>query len=304
MPFGEGHTDGGTPRWTDLLAMAQAAEQIGFDVLWISDHMGFVGDSGEWEGCWEAWTLLSALAASTNRVQLGNYVLAMPYRHPAVLAKMAETLDEVSGGRVILGVGAGWNKPEFDAFDFPFRDRFDRFEDGLRIICSLLRTGRADHDGKVVSARGAQIRPRGPRPEGLPVMVGAEGPRMLRLTAELADAWDGGNTPANDDARDLLRRVDEACRAVGRDPSTLERSLEAVVRTIPVSTGEPGRNELRGSPDELASALLRYADLRISHLVVTVHPQTPDGVRAFAPVIEAMAAGVEERHAAGAKKSP
>jgi probable F420-dependent oxidoreductase len=304
MPFGEGHMDGGTPRWSDLLAMAQTAEEIGFDVLWVSDHMGFVGDSGEWEGCWEAWTLLSALAVSTSRVQLGNYVLAMPYRHPAVLAKMAETLDEVSGGRVILGIGAGWNKPEFDAFDFPFKDRFDRFEDGLRIVCSMLRTGRADHEGKVVSARGALIKPRGPRPEGLPVIVGAEGPRMLRLAAELADGWDGGNTPANDDARNLLRRVDEACRSVGRDPATLSRSLEAVVRTIPVSNGEPPeRNELRGSPDELASALLRYADLRIRHLVITVHPQTADGVRAFAPVIGAMAAHTVERVGAGGKRS-
>jgi probable F420-dependent oxidoreductase len=288
MPFGEGHMEGGTPRWADLLAMGQAAEQIGFDVLWVSDHMGFRDESGEWNGCWEAWTLLSALAASTTRVQLGNYVLAMPYRHPAVLAKMAETLDEVSGGRVILGVGAGWNKPEFDAFDFSFTDRFDRFEDGLRIITALLRTGRADHDGKVVSARGALLKPRGPRPEGLPVMVGAEGPRMLRLTAELADAWDGGSG-SFEEAQAIIRKVDDACESVGRDPKTLSRSLEAVVRTIPAADGAtPDEKELRGSAEELAAALLRYADLRIAHLVITVHPQTAEGVRAFRPVIEAM----------------
>jgi alkanesulfonate monooxygenase SsuD/methylene tetrahydromethanopterin reductase-like flavin-dependent oxidoreductase (luciferase family) len=294
MPFGEGHMDGATPRWSDLLAMGQTAEQIGFDVLWVSDHTGFVGDDGEWQGCWEAWTVLSALAASTSRVQLGNYVLAIPYRNPALLAKMAETLDEISGGRVILAIGAGWNKPEFDAFDFPYTDRFDRFEDGLRIICSMLRTGRADHDGKVVSAHGAEIRPRGPRPEGLPVMVGASGPRMLRLTAELADAWDGGSGGL-EKSKEMVQKIDDACRAVGRDPQMLSRSLEAVVRTVPTKEAEaPDAKELRGTPEKLAGVLLRYADLRIQHLVITVEPQTLEGVRAFEPVIQAMTARSRE----------
>jgi probable F420-dependent oxidoreductase len=289
LPFAEGHMDGETPRWSHLREMGLAAEEVGFDVLWVSDHMGFQTDSGGWNGAWEAWTLLSALAASTSRVQLGNYVLAVPYRNPAVLAKMAETLDEVSGGRLILGIGAGWNKPEFDAFDFPYKDRFDRFEDAIRIITSMLRTGRADHKGHVISARGALIKPRGPRPEGLPVMVGAGGPRMLRLTAELADAWDGGNTKP-EAAAPLIRSLDELCEAVGRDPKTLERSLEAVVRTLPVADGSPAEgNELRGSTDELAEALLRYAPLGIQHLVITVKPQRPEAVHAFRPIIEAMA---------------
>jgi alkanesulfonate monooxygenase SsuD/methylene tetrahydromethanopterin reductase-like flavin-dependent oxidoreductase (luciferase family) len=294
MPFGEGHMDGETPRWSDLLAMAQTAEKVGFDVLWISDHTGFQSDSGEWRGCWEAWTLLSALAVATSRVQLGNYVLAIPYRNPALLAKMAETLDEISGGRAILAIGAGWNKPEFDAFDFPYDDRFDRFEDGLRIICSMLRTGTADYSGKVVSARGAQIRPRGPRPEGLPVMVGASGPRMLRLTAELADAWDGGSGGL-EKSKEIVQKMDDACRAVGRDPATLSRSLEAVVRTVPTTDRKaPDAKELRGSPEELAATLLRYADLRVRHLVVTVEPQTVEGVRAFGAVVRAMAARSRE----------
>jgi probable F420-dependent oxidoreductase len=294
MPFGEGHMDGGTPRWSDLLAMGQTAEQIGFDVLWVSDHTGFVGDDGDWRGCWEAWTVLSALAASTSRVQLGNYVLAIPYRNPALLAKMAETLDEISGGRVILAIGAGWNKPEFDRFDFPFTDRFDRFEDGIRIICSMLRTGKADYTGKVVSAHGAEIRPRGPRPEGLPVMVGASGPRMLRLTAELADAWDGGSGGL-EKSKEAVSKMDEACRAVGRDPATIARSLEAVVRTIPDGNAAPNEKELRGSPEEVAATLLRYADLGIQHLVFTIEPQTLEGVRAFAPILQAMTARSRER---------
>ena len=287
MPFHEGQGGAPVPRWADLRAMAETAEEVGFDVLWVSDHMGFESDDGEWEGAWEAWTLLSALAASTTRVHLGNYVLAVPFRNPAMLAKMAETLDEISGGRVILGIGAGWNEPEFRAFDFPFEDRFDRFEDALRIITSMLRTGRADHEGRVARARGAPIQPRGPRPTGPPVMVGAGGPRMLRLTAELADAWDGGMKLPDDRARDLMRRVDDVCRAAGRDPATLSRSLEALVRTIPADDDTPAdHNELRGSADELAATLLRYVPLGIDHLVVTVLPQSAEGVRSFRPVID------------------
>src|SRR5687768_11986473 len=103
LPYVEGSMDGRTPRWQDIRAMALAAEAVGFDALWVSDHVGFGDPAGEWSGAWESWTLLSALAASTRRVTLGTYVLAAPFRNPALLAKMAETLGEVSGGRVILG---------------------------------------------------------------------------------------------------------------------------------------------------------------------------------------------------------
>ena len=184
--------DGCTPRWADIRAMAQRAEAIGFDAVWVSDHVGFGDPDGDWSGAWESWTLLSALAASTTRVQLGTYVLALPFRNPALLAKMAETLDEVSGGRVILGIGAGWNEVEFTSYDVPFDDRFTRFEDGLRVIAAMLRDGRSTLDGRTIHTRSARIEPRGPRPSGPPIMVGANGPRMLRLTAELADHWNAG----------------------------------------------------------------------------------------------------------------
>ncbi len=223
LPYVEGSMDGRTPRWSDMLAMAQTAESIGFDAIWVSDHVGFGDPDGAWEGAWESWTLLSALAASTSRVALGNYVLAVPFRNPALLAKMAETLDEISGGRLILGLGAGWNEPEFTSYGVPFDDRFRRFEDGLRIITEMLRRGSSTHDGGTIQTRSARIEPRGPRPDGLPVMVGANGPRMLRLAAELADHWNGG-LRAIDEVPAQLAAIDDACRAVGRDPATLTRS--------------------------------------------------------------------------------
>ena len=266
--------DGGTPRWSDLLAMATTAESIGFEAVWISDHVGFGDPDGEWRGAWESWTLLSALAAVTTRVRLGTYVTAAPFRNPALLAKMAETLDEVSGGRVILGLGAGWNEAEFVAYGFPFERRFDRFEDDLRIITAMLRTGRADHEGRLESAHGARLAPRGPRPTGLPVRVGATGPRMLRLTAELADEWNAGMR-SPEDLVPMLAAVDAACEAAGRDPKTLARSAETLVDT---GAGF--------EPSAVTARLRRYADLGVAHVQVQLRPNSLDGVRKFAAVFE------------------
>ena len=133
--------------------------------IWVSDHVGFGDPEGAWQGAWESWTLLSALAASTSRVALGNYVLAVPFRNPALLAKMAETLDEISGGRLILGLGAGWNEPEFTSYGVPFDDQFRRFEDGLRIITEMLRRGSSTHDGRTIQTRIGPDRAARPAPE-------------------------------------------------------------------------------------------------------------------------------------------
>ena len=294
LPYAEGSMAGRTPRWSDILAMATVAEAIGMDAVWVSDHLGFGDPDAEWHGAWESWTLLSALAASTSRVRLGTYVTAAPLRNPALLAKMAETLDEVSGGRAVLGLGAGWNEPEYRAFGVPFDHRFDRFEDALRIVTSLLRTGRADHDGTYAQARGARLEPRGPRPSGLPVMVGAAGPRMLRLAAELADEWNAGmRTP--EELRPLLSAVDEACAAAGRDPRTLARSAEVLVGTVvddaagAAGARPPEERALRGTPESVAAALRRYADLGMSHLQVQLRPSTPAAVEALAPIVQAVA---------------
>ena len=296
LPYVEGSMDGATPRWSDIRAMAVEAEAIGFDAVWISDHVGFGDPDASWSGAWESWTLLSALAEATTRVRLGTYVTAVPYRNPAMLAKMAETLDEVSGGRVILGLGAGWNEPEFTAYGFPWERRFDRFEDALRIITAMLRTGRADHAGRIESARGALIRPRGPRPDGLPVMVGAAAPRMLRLTAELADEWNAGmRTPG--ELVPMLALLDEALAAAGREPGSIRRSSEAMVEPVgvPVDDGEPDTfgswaRPIAGGPEAIADHLRRYAELGCDHVQVQLRPNSVESVRAFAPVLDAFRA--------------
>jgi probable F420-dependent oxidoreductase len=288
LPFVEGSMDGRTPRWEDIAAMARLAEEMGFDALWVSDHLGFEDAVDGWHGGWEAWTLLTALAGVTSRVQLGTYVLAVPLRNPAVLAKMAEAFDEVSGGRLILGLGAGWNEPEFRAFGVPFQDRFDRFEESLRVICAMLRTGSANLDGRLIQARDAAIRPRGPRPAGLPIMVGASGPRMLALTAELADQWNGGMR-APEELAPLLAALDAACLAIGREPRTISRSAEVLIRTIEADGGAPPEEHaLRGDPTSVAAALRQFAGLGLAHVQVQLRPNSLEGLAAFRPIMAAL----------------
>jgi hypothetical protein len=176
--------DGATPSWADILAVAQRAEALGFASLWLPDHLllrqGAMSEEGNSVmGAWECWSLLAALAAATKRVELGTIVLSTSFRNPALLAKMADTVDEISGGRLILGLGAGWHEPEYRAFGYPYDHRASRFEEALTITATLLREGRIDFVGRYYEARECELRPRGPRPGGPPIMVGTRGPRMM-----------------------------------------------------------------------------------------------------------------------------
>ena len=164
LPQIEGMRGDGVRRWSELHEMAAVAEEIGLDSLWISDHLHYRLEGEETgRGCWEVWSLLSALAACTSRVELGTLVLALGWRNPALLAKMADTVDEISDGRLILGLGAGYHRYEYDQFGFPFDHRVSRFEEGIQIIHGLLRDGAVDFAGRFYSARDCELKPRGPR---------------------------------------------------------------------------------------------------------------------------------------------
>src|SRR5688500_11103907 len=159
--------------WHELRAFAQRVEAIGFDSLWVPDHLLWreEGEAGRTIGVWEGWSILAALAAVTERIELGTLVLCTAFRNPALLAKMADTVDEISGGRLILGVGAGYHEPEFRAFGYSFERRIDRFAEALQIIHPLLRTGSVDFRGRWYTAEECELRPRGPRPNGPPLMI-------------------------------------------------------------------------------------------------------------------------------------
>jgi alkanesulfonate monooxygenase SsuD/methylene tetrahydromethanopterin reductase-like flavin-dependent oxidoreductase (luciferase family) len=305
LPNFEDGMAGQTPRWLDLLAMAQRAEAVGFDSLWMVDHLLFaLGDTTEpRHGLWECWSLLTALAASTTRVELGALVTPTNFRNPALLAKMADTVDEISGGRLILGLGAGYHDVEFRAFGYPLDHLVGRFEEALTIIATLLRDGAMDFTGKYYQVQGCELRPRGSRPHGPPILIGAvaQARRMLRLTATYADMWNAWSVNQTASIPPLREAVDAACREVGRDPATLARTVTVMV-DLPGRADHPQAGwvrELRaqfappatGSVEALANLLRTYAAEGINHVQVYLQPTTVAGVEAFAPVLDLLDRG-------------
>ncbi|MBA3415350.1 MAG: LLM class flavin-dependent oxidoreductase [Chloroflexia bacterium] len=292
LPDTEREMAGSSARWADLLAMATTAEGCGFDSLWVSDHLIFRFEGKEPQGVWECWSLLSALAASTSRVAIGPLVSATSFRNPALLAKIAATVDEIAGGRLILGLGAGWHAPEYAAFGYPFDHRVSRFEEALTIVRGLLRDGHVDFDGTYYQARDCELRPRGPRPSGPPLMIGSTSPRMLSLCARHADLWNGWgkNDPA---AIPPVREiVDAACREVGRQPASLARTVSVLI-DLPGAAGRPREQPpfLTGSTAELAETFRGFAREGISHIQVVLDPNSVTGIERLAPVLELLDRG-------------
>ncbi|MFN8591685.1 MAG: LLM class flavin-dependent oxidoreductase [Thermomicrobiales bacterium] len=283
---------GHPPRWGDVLARARLAEQAGFDSIWVSDHL-LIQPAGEPRiGGWEGWSQIAALAAAVPRVDIGALVMCVLWRNPALMAKMADTVDEISGGRLILGVGAGWHEPEFRAFGYSFEQRIDRFAEALAIIGPLLRDGSVDFQGRHYEARECELRPRGPRPNGPPIMIGAlaNRPRVLALAAEYADIWNAwlawqDNSPTAIPA--LRAAVDGACEAAGRDPATLARSVSTQI-DFPGGrqNRESGARPLTGAPDDLAAVLRGFAREGINDVQIVLNPNTLDAIERFVPTLE------------------
>ena len=274
--------------------MARRAEAIGLDSVWLGDHLLYRGDRLPPRGPWEAWTLLAAIAAVTERVEIGPLVAATSFHNPAMIAKKAATLEEISGGRLILGLGAGWNESEYRAYGFPFDHRVSRFEEAFTVIRSLLREGRCDFHGTYYQLDDCELLPRGPRPQGPPLMVGSMGPRMLEITLPHVEQWNAwftwfGNTPEG--YLPLRSQVDEACRAAGRDPAEVERTLALFVgfpggqgRTMGDLTSsevEP----IRGDPAILADALRAFADEGVGHVQLVLDPINAETIAALAPAL-------------------
>lgn len=222
--------------------------------------------------------MLAALAEATTRIELGTLVTCNSFRNPAILAKMATTVDEVSRGRLILGVGAGWNEPEYQAFGLPFDHRVGRFEEALQIIRPLLREGRVDFEGRYYQARNCDIVPRGPRAEGPPLMVGCEknSPRMLRLTAKHADLWNTGYMGQPETMEEPLAKFKAACTETGRDPGTIAATALIGLWFPDLQAKKPSflDNPLKGTSKEIVSAMLGYAKLGVKHIMFQCEPYT------------------------------
>jgi alkanesulfonate monooxygenase SsuD/methylene tetrahydromethanopterin reductase-like flavin-dependent oxidoreductase (luciferase family) len=277
-------------RWPEYLAMAQAAEAVGFDSIWVGDHLLYRDDGGSRErGPWDAWTLLAALAAGTQRVQLGPLVACTAFHPPGLIARMAAALAEVSGGRFVLGLGAGWSEDEFRAFGLPFDHRVSRFEESFTIIRRLLAGERVTLDGTYCQAEDAVLLPAPPEPPRL--MIGSNGPRMLGIALPHVEVWntwyeDFGNSPEGFAA--LNDRISDAARAAGRDPSEIERSACLYV-ALDGSDEEHGRTPeappLKGSADRIASSLSGFAEAGADEVILVVSPITERSMRELAAVL-------------------
>ncbi|MEA2366565.1 MAG: hypothetical protein QOI32_2077 [Thermoleophilaceae bacterium] len=277
-------------RWPEYLAMARAAEEVGFDSIWVGDHLLYRGEGQRERGPWEAWTLLGALAAATERVELGPLVACTAFHPPGLIAKMAATLAEVSGGRFVLGLGAGWNEEEFRAFGLPFDHRVSRFEESFAIIRRLLAGERVTLAGRHWQAEDAVLLPAPTmRP---PLMVGSNGPRMLAITLPHVEVWntwyeDFGNSAEGFAA--LNARISDAAQAAGRDPAQIQRSA-CVLVALDGAAGErpstPAVPPLTGSSRELAARLHELGEAGADEVILVVDPISERSIRQLGEVVD------------------
>jgi len=289
--FGRASGENAAPGWSDIRAQAQAAERAGFDLVVLEDAALYPDDDGN-AGVWEAMTVAAGVAAATERIEIAHGVVNNPYRHPTLVARSAATLDEISGGRYRLGIGLGNTPDDYPRFGIDADRRYSRFAESIQIITDLLRNGRTTFEGEFYQVPGAELVLRGPRPGGIPVIVAAGKPKMVRLAATFADEWNWWVVPGDDDGAavdDIVQRsadVDAACREVGRDPASLARSVDIFSIEPPSDAAEI---------ETLARRLLAYRYAGITEVRVDIRSATvPDRVAA----IEAMAGVVSELHAA------
>ena len=280
--------------FAELIAMAQTAEAVGFDSLWLGDHLLYALDVGD-RGPWEVWTSLAAIAAATTTIELGPLVASTSFHAPAMLAKQAATVDAISDGRLILGLGAGWNRREYDAFGFPYDHRVSRFAEAFTIVRTLLREGAIDFHGDYYDLDRCVLHPRS-RPEGPSLMVGSIGARMLDITLPHVDAWNMwwsqyGNTVEG--FRSEKQRVDELIAAAGRTGD-----VEATAAVLVQLTGGLGRQmgdyddidtvrPLVGTAEELADQLREFEAAGATHVQLVVDPITRDSIEWLADVLTA-----------------
>jgi alkanesulfonate monooxygenase SsuD/methylene tetrahydromethanopterin reductase-like flavin-dependent oxidoreductase (luciferase family) len=283
VPMAVSDGPGQMPTWPQVRTFGQHAEAAGLDSVWVCDHL--LSGPPE-EGIHEGWTILAALAAATRRMELGQLVMCTSFRHPALLAKMATTAHTVSGGRLILGLGAGWYDPEYTAFGYPTDHRAGRFEEAIGIIGPLLRGEQVTLAGTYHQIRDAVLRPPPDRP--IPILVAAQSRRMLRLTARYADAWNTAWYGLPDDRlRRRLAELNAALEAEGRDPATLRRTVGMEVRDPEVT--DPGGDlgaGFAGSIDELAWAIDAHERLGFDDLIVQLEPKTTRSLDRLAEALE------------------
>jgi alkanesulfonate monooxygenase SsuD/methylene tetrahydromethanopterin reductase-like flavin-dependent oxidoreductase (luciferase family) len=294
LPVWDSFVDGSTTRWVDIRELALRAEELGFDTVWVADELLWRSSEGKPQGWWECVAMTGAVAAATSRVKVGTWILSALHRNPGITAKAVETIDEISGGRFVFGLGSGHAGSQAHAFGLPEDHIYGRFEEAVEIIVPLLRQGRADFEGTFHAARDLEHRPVGPRPGRIPIMIGAKGPKMLRLAALHADIWSWYTEERSDlvEFGPRLAALEAACTDAGRDPATIGKSAGIVVEPTSISGSEAVLGmPVRGSAEEIADAMRAFGAAGFTNLEVIVWPSTLAAVDAMAPVLELLDAG-------------
>ena len=281
-----------TVRWPEIAAMARLIEDSGFDSIWVGDHLLYRSTERGDHGPWEAWSQMAAVAAITSRVEIGPLVASTSFHAPAMLAKKAATINEISSGRFILGLGAGWNRVEYDAFGFPFDRRASRFAEAFEIIRRLLEGDSLTFDGEYYQVDQSAILPLF---GDIPLLIGSEGPRMLEITAPYMTMWNAWHAWYGNQASGLgpmLKKVDEALEAAGRNPAEVEKTT-AVFMGFPGGMGRQqvdGRHvadPITGTAQQLAEALHEWEEAGISHIQLVLDPITLEAIELAAEVLAA-----------------
>ena len=270
--------------------MAQAAEEVGFDSIWLGDHHLYRGDGRPERGPWDAWTTLAALAASTEHVRLGPMVACTAFHPPGILARMAATIDEASGGRFVFGIGAGWNETEFRAFGIPFDRRVARFEEAFEIVRRLLAGERVTFEGRFSRAEDAVLLPKPSRV--VPLMIGSTGERVLRIALPHVEAWNTWYTGFGNTAEGLApvnERISALSIEAGRDPGDIRRSVCTLVVLDPKAGERPITDDIvpidGASPDGVAERLRGLADAGAEEAVLVLSPITERSIRQMGEAI-------------------
>lgn len=272
--------------WPDLLERFRYAESLGVDSAWVCDHFVQPSRPDYAGGYLEGWTLLAALAARTERIRLGVLVSSNTFRHPALLAKEAVTVDHVSNGRLELGLGAGWYAPEHEMYGLdlpPAGELVERYREAVEVVDRLLRQEVVSYDGRHYRLKDATFRPapvQRPRP---PLTLGAHKPRMLRIVAEHADRWNSFGSVDEMRARNAV--LDQHCALIGRDPRTIVRSLYGWASMMP--------RDPFASPDAFAEMVALYREAGVDEFLIDMPgpDQYPVLERIVADVVPGLRAG-------------
>ena len=271
--------------WPEVRSIALAAEECGFDSVWLGDHLLYRGGNRPERGPWDVWTQLAALAAVTARVRLGPLVAATAFHAPGMLARAAASVDEISGGRFVFGIGAGWNEAEFRAFGFPFDHRVSRFAESLEVVRRLLAGDRVSFSGEFVTVEDAVLLPRPAR--RVPLMVGANGDRILSIALQHADAWNTWYSPYGNTVEGFAEsneKVSALCERGGRDAREVERSA-CVLVAVDGGAGERPHDVPPVDTAALGAHLHALAAVGADEAVLVVDPITEGSVRALAAAL-------------------